>query len=120
MKVYLTSILLALSLTTYAQVRDISVLAGVNVPMYNGVLHRYYAGLCLLAIQQPVKGDIRQFIAVSGRVLDRKVMPAFHYNLTANYIYNKSTVEEGIVVREYTRPLHWFFSLCGGIAYRIE
>ena len=71
MKVYLTSILLALSLTTYAQVRDISVLAGANVPMYKGVLHRYYAGLCLRGIQQPVKGDIRQFIAVSGRVLDR-------------------------------------------------
>ena len=51
---------------------------------------------------------------------DIKVMPAFHYNLTANYIYNKSTVEEGIVVREYTRPLHWFLSLCGGIAYRVE
>lgn len=49
----------------------ISVLAGANVPMYKGVLHRYYAGLCLRDIQQPVKDDIRQFIAVSGRVLDR-------------------------------------------------
>lgn len=241
MKVYLTSILLALSLTTYAQVRDISVLAGVNVPLYKGIesdaviavnySQFYHKGLGFRIGAQwspsvadidnsfglpvsfayrtksrttreklqsgaagsvhtmdygPVYGeaddrvrnmaggflmnlfsDMEFFIGITpgyvsgtssnpskmiygssllyreeswtdkknaisvsidaGMCLnysiwrfDIKVMPAFHYNLTANYIYNKSTVEEDIVVREYTRPLHWFFSLSGGIAYRIE
>ena len=63
---------------------------------------------------------VERYSRTEGVDVRIKVMPAFHYNLTANYIYNKSTVEEGIVVREYTRPLHWFFSLSGGVAYRIE
>ena len=49
---------------------------------------------------------------------DIKLMPAFHYSLTDNYIYHKSMPEEGI--REYSRPLGWFFTFSGGIAFRFE
>ena len=51
---------------------------------------------------------------------DIKLMPAFHYCLTDNYIYHKSTVEEGVGTREYSRPLGWFFTFCVGIAYRFD
>lgn len=51
---------------------------------------------------------------------DIKLIPAFHYCLTDNYIYHKSTVEEGVGTREYSKPLGWFFTFCGGIAYRFD
>ena len=51
---------------------------------------------------------------------DIKLMPAFHYCLTDNYIYHKSTIEESVGMREYSSPLGWFFTFCGGIAYRFD
>lgn len=51
---------------------------------------------------------------------DIKLIPAFHYNLTDIYIYHKSTVEESAGMREYSRPLGWFFTFSGGIAYRFN
>lgn len=51
---------------------------------------------------------------------DIKVMPAFHYGLTTNYISQKLTEEESVGMKKYSKPLHWFFTFCGGIAYRFK
>ena len=47
--------------------------------------------------------------------LDIKLMPGFHYNLTANYIHHKITGTEGAAMREHDTPLRWSFTFCGGL-----
>lgn len=49
---------------------------------------------------------------------DIKLMPAFHYNLTSNYVYRRTSGEEGAVLSETEMPLRWLFTLSGGLAYR--
>lgn len=49
---------------------------------------------------------------------DLKLTPAFHYNLTNNYLYHLTAGEAGGVVKETTTPLRWFFSLNGGLSFR--
>ena len=44
---------------------------------------------------------------------DLKLTPAFHYNLTNNYVHHVSTGES-----DQTMPIRWFFSLNGGLAFR--
>ena len=51
---------------------------------------------------------------------DLKLMPAFHYNLTNNYRYN---IQEGVrgsdeVLRTTVKPIKWFFTFNGGLAFR--
>ena len=50
---------------------------------------------------------------------DLKLTPAFHYNLTGNYLYHIDSGENGPdVLRSTTIPLRWFFTLNGGLAFR--
>lgn len=54
---------------------------------------------------------------------DLELSPAFHYNLTKNYIFNKETFhpEEGTDIVETVtdvQPLRWFFSLTGGLSFK--
>lgn len=50
---------------------------------------------------------------------DVKLMPAFHYNLTGNYLYHSATGQTGSeAVSGRQTPLRWFFSLGGGLAFR--
>ena len=51
---------------------------------------------------------------------DLKLMPAFHYNITNNYRYH---IQEGIrgsdeVLRTTVKPIQWFFTFNGGLAFR--
>ena len=51
---------------------------------------------------------------------DLKLMPAFHYNLTNNYRYH---IQKGVrgsdeVLRTTVRPIKWFFTFTGGLAFR--
>ena len=51
---------------------------------------------------------------------DLKLMPAFHYNITNNYRYH---IQEGIrgsdeVIRSSVKPIKWFFTFNGGLAFR--
>ena len=51
---------------------------------------------------------------------DLKLMPAFHYNITNNYRYH---IQEGIrgsdeVIRTTAKPIKWFFTFNGGLAFR--
>ena len=47
---------------------------------------------------------------------DLKLTPAFHYNLTDNYIYHLSSGTGAS--NEKTTPIRWFFTLNGGLAFR--
>ena len=50
---------------------------------------------------------------------DLKLTPAFHYNLTGNYIQHVASGENGPeVLKETTTPLRWFFTLNGGLSFR--
>lgn len=52
---------------------------------------------------------------------DLKLIPAFHYNLTNNYLQHHTSIslENGVeVTRIQTIPLRWFFTLNGGLAFR--
>ena len=50
---------------------------------------------------------------------DLKLTPAFHYNLTNNYLYHVDSGENGPeVLKSTTTPLRWFFTLNGGLAFR--
>ena len=44
---------------------------------------------------------------------DLKLTPAFHYNLTNNYVHHVSTCES-----DQTMPIRWFFTLNGWLAFR--
>ena len=51
---------------------------------------------------------------------DLKLMPAFHYNITNNYRYH---IQEGVrgsdeVIRTTIKPIKWFFTFNGGLAFR--
>ena len=51
---------------------------------------------------------------------DLKLMPVFHYNITNNYIYH---IQKGIrgsdeVIRTTVKPIKWFFTFNGGLAFR--
>ena len=51
---------------------------------------------------------------------DLKLRPAFHYNITNNYRYH---IQEGIrgsdeVIRSSVKPIKWFFTFNGGLAFR--
>ena len=49
---------------------------------------------------------------------DLKLTPAIHYNLTDNYVHHLSTIENGVVTKDRTTPLRWFFTLNGGVSFR--
>ena len=50
---------------------------------------------------------------------DLKLTPAFHYNLTNNYLYHLDSGENGPeVLKSTTTPLRWFFTLNGGLSFR--
>ena len=50
---------------------------------------------------------------------DLKLTPAFHYNLTNNYLYHVSSSENGSeMLKDTATPIRWFFTLCGGLAFR--
>ena len=50
---------------------------------------------------------------------DLKLTPAFHYNLTNNYLYHVSSGEKGtVIIKDSTTPLRWFFTLNGGLAFK--
>ena len=51
---------------------------------------------------------------------DLKLMPTFHYNITNNYRYH---IQEGVrgsdeVIRTTVKPIKWFFTFNGGLAFR--
>ena len=51
---------------------------------------------------------------------DLKLMPAFHYNITDNYRYH---IQEGVrgsdgVLVTTIKPIKWFFTFNGGLAFR--
>lgn len=61
-------------------------------------------------------------LGISFRIwrFDLKLMPAFHYNITNNYRYH---IQEGVrgsdeVIRTTVRPIKWFFTFNGGLAFR--
>ena len=48
-----------------------------------------------------------------------KLTPAFHYNLTNNYIQHVISGENGPEeLKDTTTPLRWFFTLNGGLSFR--
>ncbi len=50
---------------------------------------------------------------------DIKLMPEFHYNLINNYrLHIESGNESTGEITYNIRPVRWFFSFCGGLAYR--
>ena len=49
---------------------------------------------------------------------DLKLTPAFHYNLTNNYIHHVTSGEAGGAVKDTATPLRWFFTLNGGLSFR--
>ena len=54
---------------------------------------------------------------------DLKLSPAFHYNLTRNYVIHTDTVtfKDGFDVGLWVpseKPLRWFFSLTGGLSFK--
>ena len=54
---------------------------------------------------------------------DLKLSPAFHYNLTRNYISHSETVtfpagSDASVVSSSEEALRWFFSLTGGLSFK--
>ena len=50
---------------------------------------------------------------------DLKLTPAFHYNLTDNYLCHVDSGENGPeVLKSTTTPLRWFFTLAGGLSFR--
>ena len=49
---------------------------------------------------------------------DLKLTPAFHYNLTGNYLHHVAAYEAGKAVKETMTPLRWFFTLNGGLSFR--
>ena len=50
---------------------------------------------------------------------DLKLTPAFHYNLTGNYLQHVDSGENGPeVLKSTTTPLRWFFTLNGGLSFR--
>ena len=49
---------------------------------------------------------------------DIMLMPAFHYNLTGNYIYHRTSGQtDASTTSAQSTPLRWFFSLSGGLAF---
>ena len=61
-------------------------------------------------------------LGISFRIwrFDLKLMPAFHYNITNNYRYH---IQEGVrgsdeVIRTTIKPIKWFFTFNGGLAFR--
>lgn len=61
-------------------------------------------------------------LGISFRIwrFDLKLMPAFHYNITNNYRYH---IQEGVrgsdeVIRTTVKPIKWFFTFNGGLAFR--
>ncbi len=61
-------------------------------------------------------------LGISFRIwrFDLKLMPAFHYNITNNYRYH---IQEGVrgsdeVIRTTIKPIRWFFTFNGGLAFR--
>lgn len=60
-------------------------------------------------------------ISINCRIwrFDLKLMPAFHYNITENYIYNVEKIDEySTVVSHKTTPVKWFFTFSGGLSFR--
>ena len=51
---------------------------------------------------------------------DLKLMPAFHYNITNNYIYHSLKGAEGSddIISSSVKPIRWFFTFKGGLAFR--
>ena len=49
---------------------------------------------------------------------DLKLIPAFHFSPTDNYIYHVTASDNGVKTKESTSPLRWFFTLNGGLAFR--
>ena len=50
---------------------------------------------------------------------DIKLIPAFHYNITGNYLYHSTSGRTGIdITSNKDTPLRWFFSLSGGLSFR--
>ena len=51
---------------------------------------------------------------------DLKLMPAFHYNITNNYRYHilKGVRGSDEVIRTTVKPIKWFFTFNGGLAFR--
>lgn len=49
---------------------------------------------------------------------DIRLMPAFHYNVTGNYIYHRTSRRtDAPTTSAQSTPLRWFFSLNGGLAF---
>lgn len=50
---------------------------------------------------------------------DLKLMPAFHYDLTGNFVWHESFERAGVnELSVYHRPISWYFSFGLGLAYR--
>lgn len=49
---------------------------------------------------------------------DLKLMPAFHYNITDNYRYHIHTSDSAGHESVNVRPVKWFFTFSGGLAFR--
>ena len=51
---------------------------------------------------------------------DLKLMPAFHYNITNNYIYHSQKGAKGSddIISSSVKPIRWFFTFNGGLAFR--
>lgn len=61
-------------------------------------------------------------LGISFRIwrFDLKLMPAFHYNITNNYRYHIQAGVRGSdeVIRTTIKPIKWFFTFNGGLAFR--
>ena len=50
---------------------------------------------------------------------DLRLMPAFHYNITNNYRYHTEKGDDSVgLLSSKDRPLRWFFTFSGGLAFR--
>lgn len=51
---------------------------------------------------------------------DLKLTPAFHYNLINSLMYQTTKGEEAVgITGTDTQPIRWFFTLSGGLAFRL-
>lgn len=110
-----------MSLTAFAQVKDVSVLAGVNVPMYKGI--ESDAVLAVNYGRFNHKGlGFRVGLQWSPSVADIDnsfgVPVAFSYRTGSRGFSER--LQSGAAMREHDTPLRWSFTFCGGIAYRIR
>ena len=119
--------LTALCGKAFAQTRDIGLQIGLNTPISQTVRigNDIMFGVSYGQFPRPHRQVCSRLGGITGwrrntpsRCPYLKLTPAIHYNLTDNYVHHLSTIENGVVTKDRTTPLRWFFTLNGGVSFR--